>query len=236
MAVEAARELPRRRRSRAYRLGGPRLHHPDLCRPIERRPGSVSAGAARAMRHARFRVDAQERNRRADRRARASGRRGRWAGHGSGPPARPSRQPPGSRIWPWRGMRARWSWSRPHRGTSSRMSPLACDFVDQYRETGDVFDYALEERWVRDEGYLAVPAERNPAGARARCSHAGARHAFHRSHRGARLAVDRSGRGPAGGERRRGPVRRLRRHGRAASAAVACASVSSGRRLMTSSC
>ena len=32
---------------------------------------------------------------------------------------------------------------------------LACDFVDQYRETGDEFDYALEERWVRDEGYLA---------------------------------------------------------------------------------
>jgi len=32
---------------------------------------------------------------------------------------------------------------------------LACDFVDQYRETGDVFDYSLEERWVRDEGYLA---------------------------------------------------------------------------------
>ncbi len=32
---------------------------------------------------------------------------------------------------------------------------LASDFVDQYRETGDEFDYGLEERWVRDEGHLA---------------------------------------------------------------------------------
>ena len=31
---------------------------------------------------------------------------------------------------------------------------VAADFVDQYRETGDDYDYVLEERWVRDEGHL----------------------------------------------------------------------------------
>ncbi len=35
----------------------------------------------------------------------------------------------------------------------------AADFVDHYRLTGEDFDYALEERWVRDEGYMKlVPA------------------------------------------------------------------------------
>jgi 3-hydroxy-3-methylglutaryl CoA synthase/uncharacterized OB-fold protein len=33
---------------------------------------------------------------------------------------------------------------------------LAADFVDHYRESGDEFDYALEERWVRDEGYAKL--------------------------------------------------------------------------------
>lgn len=34
----------------------------------------------------------------------------------------------------------------------------AHDFVDQYRQSESGFDYALEERWVRDEGWLkAVP-------------------------------------------------------------------------------
>jgi 3-hydroxy-3-methylglutaryl CoA synthase/uncharacterized OB-fold protein len=30
---------------------------------------------------------------------------------------------------------------------------LAADFVDHYRENGADFDYVLEERWIRDEGY-----------------------------------------------------------------------------------
>jgi hydroxymethylglutaryl-CoA synthase len=30
------------------------------------------------------------------------------------------------------------------------------DLVDHYRTTGESFDYALEERWVRDEGYLKL--------------------------------------------------------------------------------
>ena len=33
---------------------------------------------------------------------------------------------------------------------------LQADFVDHYRENGEDFDYALEERWVRDEGYLKL--------------------------------------------------------------------------------
>jgi 3-hydroxy-3-methylglutaryl CoA synthase/uncharacterized OB-fold protein len=33
---------------------------------------------------------------------------------------------------------------------------LAVDFVDHYRETGNEFDYAFEERWVRDEGYAKL--------------------------------------------------------------------------------
>jgi 3-hydroxy-3-methylglutaryl CoA synthase len=33
---------------------------------------------------------------------------------------------------------------------------LLADFVDHYRESGAAFDYALEERWVRDEGYLKL--------------------------------------------------------------------------------
>jgi 3-hydroxy-3-methylglutaryl CoA synthase len=35
-------------------------------------------------------------------------------------------------------------------------STLLADFVDHYRRSGAEFDYALEERWVRDEGYLKV--------------------------------------------------------------------------------
>jgi 3-hydroxy-3-methylglutaryl CoA synthase/uncharacterized OB-fold protein len=31
---------------------------------------------------------------------------------------------------------------------------VAGDFVDQYRETGEDFDYVLEDRWIRDEGHL----------------------------------------------------------------------------------
>jgi 3-hydroxy-3-methylglutaryl CoA synthase/uncharacterized OB-fold protein len=31
---------------------------------------------------------------------------------------------------------------------------VAQDFVDQYRAAGDDYDYALEERWIRDEGQL----------------------------------------------------------------------------------
>ena len=30
---------------------------------------------------------------------------------------------------------------------------LSCDFIDHYRDAGKEFDYAWEERWVRDEGY-----------------------------------------------------------------------------------
>ncbi|NJO13188.1 MAG: hypothetical protein HC872_06665, partial [Gammaproteobacteria bacterium] len=33
---------------------------------------------------------------------------------------------------------------------------VAADLVDSYRETGAQFDYGLEERWVRDEGYLKL--------------------------------------------------------------------------------
>jgi 3-hydroxy-3-methylglutaryl CoA synthase/uncharacterized OB-fold protein len=32
------------------------------------------------------------------------------------------------------------------------------DFVDHFRQTGDPYDYAWEERWVRDEGYMKVAA------------------------------------------------------------------------------
>jgi 3-hydroxy-3-methylglutaryl CoA synthase/uncharacterized OB-fold protein len=33
---------------------------------------------------------------------------------------------------------------------------IAEDFVDQHRESGREFDYALEERWIRDEGHLKL--------------------------------------------------------------------------------
>ena len=33
---------------------------------------------------------------------------------------------------------------------------LAADLVDQYRASGAAFDYALEERWVREEGFLKL--------------------------------------------------------------------------------
>lgn len=33
---------------------------------------------------------------------------------------------------------------------------LAADFVDHYRLAGEDFDYVLEERWVRDEGYVEL--------------------------------------------------------------------------------
>ena len=33
---------------------------------------------------------------------------------------------------------------------------LAADLVDQYRASGASFDYSLEERWVRDEGFLKL--------------------------------------------------------------------------------
>ena len=33
---------------------------------------------------------------------------------------------------------------------------VAADFVDHYRMAGSEFDYALEERWMRDEGLAAV--------------------------------------------------------------------------------
>lgn len=33
---------------------------------------------------------------------------------------------------------------------------LQDDFVDHYRQSDGEFDYALEERWVRDEGYLKI--------------------------------------------------------------------------------
>ena len=32
------------------------------------------------------------------------------------------------------------------------------DLVDHFRESGEVFDYGWEERWVRDEGYLKIAA------------------------------------------------------------------------------
>lgn len=36
---------------------------------------------------------------------------------------------------------------------------VRADFVDHHREAGRAFDYALEERWIRDEGFLKlVPA------------------------------------------------------------------------------
>lgn len=34
----------------------------------------------------------------------------------------------------------------------------AADFVDHYRMSGSTFDYALEERWVRDEALAGLPA------------------------------------------------------------------------------
>lgn len=33
---------------------------------------------------------------------------------------------------------------------------LAADFVDHYRAAGSAFDYGLEERWIRDEGYAKL--------------------------------------------------------------------------------
>lgn len=35
---------------------------------------------------------------------------------------------------------------------------VAANFVDHYRMAGSDFDYALEERWLRDEGLAALPA------------------------------------------------------------------------------
>ena len=36
------------------------------------------------------------------------------------------------------------------------VTSLQDDFVDHYRASDSRFDYALEERWVRDEGYLQI--------------------------------------------------------------------------------
>ena len=33
---------------------------------------------------------------------------------------------------------------------------ISVDFVDHFRSQGEAFDYAWEERWVRDEGYLKI--------------------------------------------------------------------------------
>jgi 3-hydroxy-3-methylglutaryl CoA synthase len=33
---------------------------------------------------------------------------------------------------------------------------VTVDFVDQFRETGQPFDYAWESRWIRDEGYMRL--------------------------------------------------------------------------------
>jgi hydroxymethylglutaryl-CoA synthase len=33
---------------------------------------------------------------------------------------------------------------------------VASDFVDHYRMSGNRFDYALEERWVRDESLMKL--------------------------------------------------------------------------------
>lgn len=33
------------------------------------------------------------------------------------------------------------------------------DFVDHFRESGELFEYSWEERWVRDEGYMKVLAQ-----------------------------------------------------------------------------
>ena len=38
---------------------------------------------------------------------------------------------------------------------------VAADFVDHYRGSGESFDYGLEERWVRDEGYGKLVARRH---------------------------------------------------------------------------
>jgi 3-hydroxy-3-methylglutaryl CoA synthase len=38
---------------------------------------------------------------------------------------------------------------------------VAADFVDHYRAAGESFDYRLEERWVRDEGYGKLVAGAN---------------------------------------------------------------------------
>lgn len=41
---------------------------------------------------------------------------------------------------------------------------IAADFVDHYRMSGEPFDYSLEERWVRDEGFAKLlPAAINEA-------------------------------------------------------------------------
>lgn len=43
--------------------------------------------------------------------------------------------------------------------TLRAVAHLSADFIDHYRMTGEPFDYALEERWVRDEGVAKlVPA------------------------------------------------------------------------------
>ena len=36
---------------------------------------------------------------------------------------------------------------------------VAVDFVDHYRMAGETFDYALEERWIRDEALLRFPLQ-----------------------------------------------------------------------------
>lgn len=33
------------------------------------------------------------------------------------------------------------------------------DFVDHFRQAGEVYDYGWEERWIRDEGYLKIVAD-----------------------------------------------------------------------------
>ena len=50
------------------------------------------------------------------------------------------------------GATARISHGRRPLATILSAAHLAADFVDHYRLSGEDFDYALEERWVRDEG------------------------------------------------------------------------------------
>ena len=96
------------------------------------------------------------------------------------------------------------------------------DFVHQYRMHDRAHDYAWEERWVRDEGYMKI-VPRAVAALLAKSRRRGRRDhpLLHAGH----AVAHRRGRGQAlRPERRRGarqPGRRVRRHRRGASAADA---------------
>ena len=116
------------------------------------------------------------------------------------------------------------------------VASLQDDFVDHYRASDSRFDYALEERWVRDEGYLQIV----PRAIDGRLAEAGI----------AAAAVDRfilqgparfaTGRGQVGRAARRGHpgrfARRLRQHRRRAPVAAARRGARDVRRPVRSCC